>query len=213
MNGSPQRFRPADLRSSALQASQDIPDHAGRPPIEPILDRVAPDEFDRQTGRRPNRWLTAGGTRSDERHPFDPVYRPRPRRSPSQGAGCRELCHAHADPGAGDPLRARGQGPARRGPDGHRQDRRLRAAHPPAPLRDARPTPAQGLPLPGAEPHPRARQPDRRELPDLWPLPRADLTVVFGGVAQGKQVREMADGVDILVATPGRLLDLINQRA
>ncbi len=38
-------------------------------------------------------------------------------------------------------------------------------------------------------------------------------TVVFGGVSLGKQVREMANGVDILVATPGRLLDLINQRA
>ncbi|MBC7370994.1 MAG: DEAD/DEAH box helicase [Bdellovibrionaceae bacterium] len=36
--------------------------------------------------------------------------------------------------------------------------------------------------------------------------------VVFGGVAQGKQVREMAQGADVLVATPGRLLDLIQQR-
>jgi len=36
-------------------------------------------------------------------------------------------------------------------------------------------------------------------------------TVVFGGVSQGKQVRSLRDGVDVLVATPGRLLDLINQ--
>lgn len=36
-------------------------------------------------------------------------------------------------------------------------------------------------------------------------------TVVFGGVSQGKQVRELRAGVDVLVATPGRLLDLINQ--
>ena len=37
-------------------------------------------------------------------------------------------------------------------------------------------------------------------------------TVIFGGVSQGKQVHALARGVDILVATPGRLLDLMNQR-
>ncbi len=36
--------------------------------------------------------------------------------------------------------------------------------------------------------------------------------VVFGGVGQSPQVRSVARGVDVLVATPGRLLDLINQR-
>tara|TARA_R110000737_G_C14615945_1_gene491897 strand:- start:368 stop:1642 length:1275 start_codon:yes stop_codon:yes gene_type:complete len=35
--------------------------------------------------------------------------------------------------------------------------------------------------------------------------------VIFGGVKQGAQVNEIRRGVDILVATPGRLLDLINQ--
>jgi len=34
---------------------------------------------------------------------------------------------------------------------------------------------------------------------------------IFGGVGQGPQVRALARGVDILVATPGRLLDLIGQ--
>jgi ATP-dependent RNA helicase RhlE len=37
--------------------------------------------------------------------------------------------------------------------------------------------------------------------------------VVFGGVSIGRQERQMAPGVDILVATPGRLLDLIDRRA
>ena len=37
--------------------------------------------------------------------------------------------------------------------------------------------------------------------------------VVFGGVPVGKHERQMAQGVDILVATPGRLLDLIDRRA
>ncbi len=36
-------------------------------------------------------------------------------------------------------------------------------------------------------------------------------SVIFGGVKQGKQVNELKKGVDVLVATPGRLLDLINQ--
>jgi ATP-dependent RNA helicase RhlE len=35
---------------------------------------------------------------------------------------------------------------------------------------------------------------------------------VYGGVGQGSQVKALSDGVDILVATPGRLLDLHQQR-
>ncbi len=37
--------------------------------------------------------------------------------------------------------------------------------------------------------------------------------VVFGGVPNGKSVREVSRGLDVLVATPGRLLDLVDQRA
>ena len=36
--------------------------------------------------------------------------------------------------------------------------------------------------------------------------------VVFGGVSQYHQVNTLRRGVDILIATPGRLIDLINQR-
>jgi ATP-dependent RNA helicase RhlE len=36
--------------------------------------------------------------------------------------------------------------------------------------------------------------------------------VVFGGVSQYSQVQALQRGVDVLVATPGRLLDLISQR-
>lgn len=37
-------------------------------------------------------------------------------------------------------------------------------------------------------------------------------TVIFGGVNQNPQVAAIRRGVDVLVATPGRLLDLINQK-
>jgi ATP-dependent RNA helicase RhlE len=36
--------------------------------------------------------------------------------------------------------------------------------------------------------------------------------VIFGGVSQQSQTNALRHGVDILIATPGRLLDLINQR-
>jgi ATP-dependent RNA helicase RhlE len=36
-------------------------------------------------------------------------------------------------------------------------------------------------------------------------------TVIFGGVGQAPQVRALSHGVHILVATPGRLLDLMSQ--
>jgi ATP-dependent RNA helicase RhlE len=37
-------------------------------------------------------------------------------------------------------------------------------------------------------------------------------TVIYGGVSDKPQAAALARGVDILVATPGRLLDLMNQR-
>lgn len=36
-------------------------------------------------------------------------------------------------------------------------------------------------------------------------------TVIFGGVGQKPQTDALERGVDVLIATPGRLLDLINQ--
>ena len=41
---------------------------------------------------------------------------------------------------------------------------------------------------------------------------RLRLAVIYGGVGQKPQVNSLARGVDILVATPGRLLDLMEQR-
>ncbi len=36
-------------------------------------------------------------------------------------------------------------------------------------------------------------------------------TTIFGGVSQNLQIKDLKRGVDILIATPGRLLDLMNQ--
>jgi ATP-dependent RNA helicase RhlE len=41
---------------------------------------------------------------------------------------------------------------------------------------------------------------------------RLKYSVIYGGVGQVPQVKSVAQGVDVLIATPGRLLDLINQR-
>jgi ATP-dependent RNA helicase RhlE len=40
---------------------------------------------------------------------------------------------------------------------------------------------------------------------------RLSRVAVYGGVSQGPQVQALSRGVDVLVATPGRLLDLMNQ--
>jgi ATP-dependent RNA helicase RhlE len=45
-----------------------------------------------------------------------------------------------------------------------------------------------------------------KNLDDLWH------TVIFGGVNEKPQIRELKEGIDVLVATPGRLLDLANRK-
>ncbi len=42
---------------------------------------------------------------------------------------------------------------------------------------------------------------------------KISVATIFGGVPVNRQIRQLQDGVDILVATPGRLLDIIDQRA
>lgn len=41
---------------------------------------------------------------------------------------------------------------------------------------------------------------------------RVSQTTVFGGVSIGNQIRTVGNGVDVLIATPGRLVDLIDRR-
>lgn len=42
---------------------------------------------------------------------------------------------------------------------------------------------------------------------------RLSVATVFGGIPINRQIRDMQRGVDVLVATPGRLIDLIDRRA
>ncbi len=49
-------------------------------------------------------------------------------------------------------------------------------------------------------------------LNDYSTQTRLRTTTIFGGVSQNRQVDALRRGVDIVVATPGRLLDLVNQR-
>lgn len=42
---------------------------------------------------------------------------------------------------------------------------------------------------------------------------KVSVAVVFGGVPINRQIRELHRGVDVLVATPGRLIDLIDRKA
>jgi ATP-dependent RNA helicase RhlE len=90
-------------------------------------------------------------------------------------------------------------------------------------------TAAFGLPLlqrldaenaPAQSRHPRAliMAPTRelamqihRELTFFASPTSLQLTCIYGGVGQNPQVKALRKGVDILIATPGRLLDLINQ--
>lgn len=48
-----------------------------------------------------------------------------------------------------------------------------------------------------------------RDYTEFTPVKSA---VIFGGVKQGSQVTTIRQGIDILIATPGRLLDLCQQR-
>ena len=43
--------------------------------------------------------------------------------------------------------------------------------------------------------------------------PRLKTEIVFGGVKINPQMMRLRGGVDVLVATPGRLIDLVNQNA
>ena len=65
----------------------------------------------------------------------------------------------------------------------------------------------------GACPDARARLADRSQRRAYGKFMRLSVGVIFGGAPNSKSLRTVARGLDVLVATPGRLLDLIDQRA
>ena len=114
----------------------------------------------------------------------------------------------------GHPAHSRRSRCHRHRPDRHGQDRRLCPADPD----ETRCSAAQQRPADiraffrgadagtgGADRGKRARL---REAPAF-----ALAATVFGGVSERPQIEALRSGVDLVVATPGRLLDLMEQRA
>ena len=75
-------------------------------------------------------------------------------------------------------------------------------------LSDARPHAPTGLIL---SPTRELAEQIRKELEPLANVRGRTVTAVYGGVGFGPQRKALRDGVDMLVACPGRLLDLIDQ--
>ena len=125
----------------------------------------------------------------------------------------RRIHHCHPHPIQSYSARALRPRLAGLRPDGHGKDGRFRAAHF---------APAYARRKSAARPRTRIRvlvlTPTRELAAQIGesfetygyntPLRQ---TVVFGGVGQNPQTRAIKHGVDILVATPGRLIDLMNQ--
>ena len=102
------------------------------------------------------------------------------------------------------PRRARGRA------DRHRQDRRLHAADAAeASARRGARNPRALVLTPTRELAAQVAQSVQR----LRQVRRAAHVVIFGGVSEQPADRQLRRGCDILVATPGRLLDLCEQRA
>ncbi len=133
-------------------------------------------------------------------------------RAQARVAACRGrqgLHAAHPHPAGRHSGRARRPRRARRRADRHRQDRRLRAADAAEPRRPRAAIRARW------SSRPRANSPRRsqRACATTASTPTCAPSVIFGGVTERPQIDKLRDGCDILVATPGRLLDLAEQNA
>ncbi|GIX20375.1 MAG: hypothetical protein KatS3mg120_2051 [Erythrobacter sp.] len=61
--------------------------------------------------------------------------------------------------------------------------------------------------LPDPRADPRARRPGGRKLREIRQVPRLKMALLIGGVGWAIRSRRWMKGVDVLIATPGRLLD------
>jgi len=80
-------------------------------------------------------------------------------------------------------------------------------------LRRPKPRPLQGCRMLVLSPTRELAAQIAESFRDYGKFLRLSVETVFGGVPIGKQINKLRGGVDVLVATPGRLLDLIEQRA
>ena len=76
-------------------------------------------------------------------------------------------------------------------------------------LREPHQAAAQGLPRAGAEPDPRIVGQILESFNAYGRHIRLTSALAIGGVPMGRQVRSIMQGVEVMVATPGRLLDLV----
>lgn len=79
--------------------------------------------------------------------------------------------------------------------------------------RNPRPTPLQGCRMLVLSPTRELAAQIAQSFRDYGRFLKLSVEVVFGGVPINRQIKALSRGVDIVVATPGRLLDLIDQRA
>ena len=104
-------------------------------------------------------------------------------------------------------------GRAGRRPDRHGQDGRFHPAHASSTAGQPRPWRSSPGASPGADPDPGAGRPGGRSIIKYaHHLPFRTL-IAYGGVSIKPNLDAIKLGVDILVATPGRLLDLLTQGA
>ena len=93
-----------------------------------------------------------------------------------------------------------------------RQDRRLRRAHPAAAVR-GRPDVTTHAPRVHPRSHTGVALQVHASLKSYAVGTPIQVTAIFGGVGMGTQLRDLRQGTDIIVATPGRLLDHMTRRA
>ena len=79
--------------------------------------------------------------------------------------------------------------------------------------RNPKPTPIKGCRMLVLSPTRELAAQIAQSFRDYGRFMKLSVETVFGGVPINKQIRALSVGVDIVVATPGRLLDLIDQRA
>ena len=79
--------------------------------------------------------------------------------------------------------------------------------------RNPKPTPLQGCRMLVLSPTRELAAQIAQSFRDYGRFLKLSVEVVFGGVPINRQIRALGRGVDVVVATPGRLLDLIDQRA